>query len=184
MPQCHTTLPTALHQQRAHGSPGTLVNVLAQDERRVGLLPIIRRRITAWGVQPTATVTHTFPSCYLYGAVEPTTGESVFLELPALNRATCQLGLDYCAAAFPQTYNIRVLDNGAFHNAPAWHWPPHVAPVFLPPYSPELNPMARVGRALRDRLADLISKTLEELSQAVCRLIQDYSLTTLQALTG
>jgi transposase len=161
MTQFHTTLPTVPHQQSAHCPPGTLVKVFAQDESRVGLLPIIRRRITACGVQPMATVTHTFQSCYLYGAVAPTTGESFFLELPALNGETFQLWLDEFAAAFPQTSNILVPDNGAFHKAQALHWPPNVAPVFLPPYRPELNPIERVWRDLKDRLADLPQRHLK-----------------------
>jgi putative transposase len=184
MTQFQSTLPTVLHHQSVHCPPGTLVKVFAQDESRVGLLPLIRRRITACGVQPIATVTPTFQSFYLYGAVEPITGESFFLELPALNSEIFQLWLDYFAAAFPQTYNILVLDNGAFHKAHALHWPPNVAPVFLPPYSPELNPIERVWRDLKDRLADITPKTVEELSQTVCRLIQNYSRTALQSLTG
>jgi hypothetical protein len=50
------------------------------------LQPIIRRRITAWGVQPVATVWPRFDNFYLFGAVEPTTGDSFFLELPFLNK--------------------------------------------------------------------------------------------------
>jgi hypothetical protein len=65
--------------------------VFAQDESRVGLLPIVRRRMTAYGVQPIATVTHTFKPCYLYGAVEPLTGDSFFLELPWRNTRAFQL---------------------------------------------------------------------------------------------
>ena len=64
MTQFQTTLPTVLHQQSAYCPPGTVVKVFAQDESRVGLLPIIRRRITARGVQPMATVTQTFQSFY------------------------------------------------------------------------------------------------------------------------
>ena len=60
MSQLQTDLPTLLHHQLAHCSPGTPVKVCAQDESRVGLLPLIRRRITACGVQPVATVTHQF----------------------------------------------------------------------------------------------------------------------------
>ena len=95
MIQFHTTLPTVLQQQSAHRPPGTPVKVFAQDESRVGLLPMVRRRITACGVQPIATVAHTFDSFYLYGAVEPTTGASFFLELPGLNTALFQLWLDH-----------------------------------------------------------------------------------------
>lgn len=160
------------------------VKVFAQDERRVGLLPIVRRRITACGVQPIATVTHQFAYFYLYGAVEPTPGDSFCLELPWLNTATFQLWLDHFAGAFPQSFNLLVLDNGAFHTTKTVQWPANVAPVFLPPYSPELNPIERVWRDLKDKLADGVSQTLDELSAAVGHIIQRYSQAALQALTG
>jgi transposase len=160
------------------------VKVFAQDEPRLGLLPLIRRRITACGVQPLATVTHTFDNFYLYGAVEPTTGASFFLELPYLNSQTFQGWLDGFAAAFPEAYNILVLDKGAFHKAKVLRWPSNVVPVFLPPYSPERNPIERLWRDLKDKLADCTPKTLEELSDAVCSLIQHYSPATLKSLTS
>jgi putative transposase len=160
------------------------LKVFAQDETRLGLLPVIRRRITACGVQPIATVRHTFDSFYLYGAVEPTTGASFFLELPGLNTDLFQVWVDGFAAAFPDSFNIIVLDNGAFHKTKVLRWPPHVVPIFLPPYSPELNPMERLWRDLKDQLADVVPQSMEELSDAVCTLIQHYSHAALQSLTG
>jgi hypothetical protein len=173
-----------LHQQLTHCPPDTPVKVFAQDESRVGLLPILRRRITACGVQPVATITHTFESFYLYGAVEPTTGASFFLELPGLNTALFQLWLDHFAQAFPDSFNLLVLDNGAFHKAHALRWPTHVIPVFLPPYSPELNPIERLWRDLKDQLADDVAQTLDDLSETVGAIMQRYSPATLRSLTG
>jgi hypothetical protein len=161
-----------------------MVKVFAQDESRVGLLPIIRRRIPACGVQPIATGRHTFAYFYLYGAVEPTTGDSFFLELPWLNTALFQLWVDHFAQAFPQSFNLLVLDNGAFHTTKAVRWPANVAPVFLPPYSPQLNPLERLWRDLKDQDADHVSKTLDELSEAVGHMLQSYSQAALRALTG
>jgi hypothetical protein len=135
-------------------------------------------------VQPVVTVTHKFENFYLYGAVEPTTGENFFLELPQLNSLTFQLWLDDFGQAFPESYNIVVLDNGAFHKAKGVRWPSHVLPLFLPPYSPELHPMERVWRDLKDKLADLVSQTIEEVSDAVCAIVQGYSDAILQSLTG
>jgi transposase len=184
MTQCHPDFPTVLQQQLAHRPPGTPVKVFAQDESRVGLWPIIRRRLTACGVQPLATVTHAFDNFSLYGAVEPTTGARFFLELPWLNTATFQLWVDHFAQAFPDSFNVLVLDNGAFHKAKALQWPAHVAPVFLPPYSPELNPIERLWRDLKDKLADRVTKTLTALSEAVGDILQRYSQVALQGLTG
>jgi transposase len=182
--QFQTALPGLLTQHIANGAAGSPVKVFAQDETRLGLLPIVRRRITACGVQPVVTVTHKFDNFYLYGAVDPTSGESFFLELPHLNSPTFQLWLDGFGDAFPESYNIVVLDNGAFHKAKAVQWPSNVVPLFLPPYSPELNPMERLWRDLKDKLADMVAQTIEALSDAVCSIIQSYSDASLQSLTG
>ena len=95
----------------------------------------------------------------------------------------CALSLPN-AQEFPDSFNVLVLDNGAFHKADALQWPAHVVPVFLPPYSPELNPIERLWRDLKDQLADGVAKTLDELSEAVGAIIPRYSQTMLQSLTG
>lgn len=184
MTQFQTTLPALLTQQLADRSSSNTLKVFAQDETRLGLLPVVRRRITACGVQPLATVTHQFDNFYLYGAVEPTTGAHFFLALPYLNSRAFQLWLDGFAGAFPQSLNLLVLDNGAGHKAKALRWPSNVVPVFLPPYSPELNPMERLWRDLKDKLADIPTKTIAELSDAMCAIIQHYSQATLHSLTS
>ena len=184
MIQFHPDLPGLLRQQSTQRPPSVPVRVLAQDERRVGWLPIVRRRITACGGQPIATVTPTFDYFYLYGAVEPTTGASFFLELPHLNTELFHVWVDGFAAALPESLNIVVLDNGAFPKAKTLRWPANPVPVFLPPYWPERNPSERLGRDLKDKLADLLATTLDELSDTVCALMQNYSNATLQSLTG
>jgi putative transposase len=44
--------------------------------------------------------------------------------------------LDGFAAAFPESLNLLVLDNGAGHKAKTVYWPANVVPVFLPPVVP------------------------------------------------
>ena len=184
MTQFQTALPPLLTQPLEDRAPVSTVKVFAQDDTRLGFLPIIRRRLTARGVQPRATVTYQFEHFSLYGAVEPTTGASFFLELPSLNSRVFQQWLDGFAAAFPESLNMLVLDKGAGHKATAVRWPSNVVPVFLPPYSPELNPIERLWRDLKDKLADLSAQTLDALSDAVCAIIQHYSHATLQSLTS
>jgi hypothetical protein len=58
--QFQTALPEVLTAQVVRHAAGSPSKVFAQDETRLGLLPIIRRRITACGVQPVVTVT---PQC-------------------------------------------------------------------------------------------------------------------------
>lgn len=60
-------------------------------------------------------IQHTFEWFYLYGAVAPTTGERFFLEWPYLNADTFQLFVDAFAQAFPDSFNILLLNDCAMH---------------------------------------------------------------------
>jgi transposase len=158
--------------------------VWTQDESRCGLLPLGRRRITARGVQPLLSAAYRFESLYLYGAVEPLTGQSCFLELPLLNTQGFHLFLDHFAAARPTEFHLLLLDNGAFHKAQALHLPENVALLFFPPYAPELNPIERLGRDLKDWLSQFHPHTLDELSTLLSERLTAYSASALRSLTG
>jgi transposase len=160
------------------------VRVFSQDESRFGLLTIRRRRLTARGVQPIGTVHHVFQWFYVFGAVAPTTGEHFFLELPALNATTFQIFVDGLAQAYPDSLNLLLLDKSGAHTAHRLQLPDNVRLVFLPPYCPELNPIERVWRDLKDELA---WKQFSELSlqrEAVAELLRAYDAPTIQSLTS
>jgi transposase len=158
--------------------------VFSQDESRFGLLTVRRRRLTARGVQPVGPVQHVFEAFYVYGAVAPTTGERFFLELPYLNADAFQLFVDAFAQAFPDSLNILLLDNSGAHTAQRIRWPEHVRSVSLPPYCPELNPIERVWRDLKDELAWQQFTDLEAQQVYVGDVLQAYDAPTLQSLTG
>jgi transposase len=160
------------------------VRVFRQDECRVGLLTVRRRRLTASGVQPIGSVQHVFEWFYVYGAVAPTTGERFFLELPYVNADSFQLFVDEFANAFPDSRNILLLDNSGAHTAQRIRWPANVRCVWLPPYCPELNPIERVWRDLKDDLAWQQFLDLDAQQVYVADLLQAYNAPMLQALTG
>jgi hypothetical protein len=65
-----------------------------QDETRVGLLPIHRKRITAKGIQPKISSEIRREYYYLFGMIEPLTGKDFMLELPSLETETMQVFMD------------------------------------------------------------------------------------------
>jgi DDE superfamily endonuclease len=160
------------------------VRVFSQDESRFGLLTIRRRRLTARGVQPIGSVQHVFEWFYVYGAVEPTTGDRFFLELPYLTAAMFQLFVDAFAQAFPDSLNLLLLDNSGAHTSQRLTLPENVRLVFLPPYCPELNPIERFWRDLKDELAWQQFTDLNAQQVYLGHLLQVYEVDTLQALTG
>lgn len=158
--------------------------MFSQDESRLGLLTVRRRRLTAYGVHPVGSVQHVFEWFYVYGAVAPTTGERFLLELPYLNAANFQLFVNAFAQAFPGSLNILLLDNRGAHTARRIRWPENVRCVWLPPYCPELNPIERVWRDLKDDLAWQEFLNVEAQLDYVGQLLQAYDAPTLQSLTG
>jgi putative transposase len=160
------------------------VRVSSQDESRFGLLTVRRRRLTACGVHPVRPVQHIFESFYVYGAVAPSTGERFLLELPSLNAATFQLFMDAFAQAFPDSFNILLLDNSGAHTAQRLTLPANVRLVFFPPYGPKLNPIERVRSDVKDDLAWQQCMNLEAQQIYVGDLLQAYDGPTLQLLTG
>lgn len=160
------------------------VRVFSQDESRFGLLTVRRRRLTARGVQPVGAVQHVFEWFYVYGAVAPTTGERFFLELPYLNAETFQLFVNTFAHAFPDSLNVLLLDNSGAHTAQQLTIPANVRLVFFPPYCPELNPIERVWRDVKDDLAWKQFMHVEAQQDVVGQLLQAYDARTLQSLTG
>jgi transposase len=160
------------------------VRGFSQDESRFGLLTVRRRRLTASGVQPVGAVQHVFAWVYVYGAVAPTTGERFFLELPYLKAETFQLFIEAFADALPESLNILLLDNSGAHTAQRLRWPTNVRPVWLPPYCPELNPIERVWRDVKDDLAWEQCADLAAQLHYVGERLQAYDAPTLRALTG
>jgi transposase len=160
------------------------VRIFCQDESRLGLLPVQRRRITVSGVKPVGPVQYQFENFYLYGAVEPTTGESFFLELPHLNTGNFQIFLDEFAHHYQASLNSVLMDNGSCHKAKALVLPDHVVCMFLPPYSPELNPLERLWQDLKARLAWVLVAQLEALERHVATIIRQYSQAAIHSLTS
>lgn len=160
------------------------MRLFSQDESRFGLLPIPRRRVTLPGIKPISPVQFQFESYYLYGAVEPKTGESFFLELPNLNAGCFQVYLDEFSKAYCDSFNVMILDRGKFHQAQKLKIPYNVALVFIPPYSPELNPIERLWEDIKDEIAGELYPTIQALTDRVASILNGYTKEEIQSLTS
>ena len=160
------------------------INIYFQDESRFGLLTIPRRIITVKGVKPLMPYQHKFNNFYLFGAFSPITGTHFTLELPKCNSDCFQLYLDEFSQQNPDELKIVFLDNGAFHKAKKLDIPPNIVLLFIPPYSPELNPAEKMWYYFKDRIANEIFKTLDDLSIRLSKLIIDLKNETIKSITA
>jgi transposase len=147
-------------------------------------MTIIRRIITSKGTKPLAAFQHKYKTLYLYGAVEPQTGDHFFFTFSHLDSVCFQVFLDLFSEQFSENFNIVLLDRGSFHRAEDLLIPENVFLIFQPAANPELNPSERVWQYVKDRLALENFDSLDALFKALSTILQDLTQETLQSLTG
>jgi transposase len=122
------------------------IEVWAFDEHRLGLKPILRKVWAPRGCRPVAPGHHRFQWLYLYGFVRPATGQVVWFIADGVNTALFNAFLVSFAAevgAGPNKHVILVLDGAGWHVSKDLEVPEGVELMFLPPYSPEIQPAER-----------------------------------------
>lgn len=154
------------------------------DETRLGLKTIGGRKITACGVKPVGQVQWQFVATYLYGIVEPKTGEHFFFEFSHLNTDCFQVFLNLASEQFPDDLLIIQLDNGRFHTAKRLIVPHNIILLFQPPHCPELNPIEQVWQYLKRGLRWSLPTTLNVLRQQLQERLEALTKEVVASITG
>lgn len=154
------------------------MGVWAQDEHRLGLLPVLRRVWAPKGRRPTAHVQRRYTWLYVYGFVRPSTGQSWWCLLPTVTTAAFALAL----AAFARDEGVDadhravlVVDQAGWHTSPKLVLPEGIALVFLPSASPELQPAERLWALVDEPVANRAFSDLDALEAVLvarCRTLE------------
>ena len=167
-----------------HFGQGRQVRYFCQDESRFGLKTLLGRRITLKGVKPIMPVQWLRDNFWLYGAVEPATGEHFFYSFSHLDAACFGRFVELFGAAFPESLNLLHLDQASAHIATTFTWPDNVVPIFQPSHSPELNPIERLWQDLKKLFKDHNFPSLPALRQRVFAVVNSLTTSVLRSLIG
>jgi transposase len=154
------------------------VELWATDEHRIGLKPLLRRVWAPIGQRPTAVVQHRFAWRYLVGFVHPASGRTLFHLATSVSIALFEVELAEFArqaGASPTKQIVLVLDRAGWHTSVKLRVPDHVHLLFLPPYSPELQPAEHLWPLTNAALVNQHFVTIEELEDtqfARCAALQ------------
>ena len=155
-----------------------------QDETRIGLLPIHRRRITAKGIRPLISAEIKREDEYLFGMIEPLTGKSFMLELPSLETETMQIFMDEFMKTDPESLHLILLDNASSHTTKKLKVSENIVFIFLPACAPELNPIERFWKEMKDWLSDYEPKSMKEVSRLVTEGLKSFSEKAMSSITS
>src|SRR5260221_4230344 len=144
----------------------------ATDEHRIGLKPVLRRVWAPRGQRPMARVRHRFAWRYLVAFVHPASGRPVFHLAPSVSIALFEVELAAFArqvGAGPDKQIVLVLDRAGWHTSVRLRvpsHPDHVHLLFLPPYSPELQPAEHLWPLTNTALINRQFATIDDLEDA------------------
>ncbi|QLE48029.1 IS630 family transposase [Nostoc sp. C057] len=150
-----------------HLAPGKCVRYLCQDETRVGLKTLTGKVITAFGVKPTVKVIWLRENFWIYGAIEPLTGDHFLYEYPKLDGECFQQFLDWLSVQLGSDYAILQIDQAPAHTSSKLRWPENIIPLFQPPSAPELNPIERLWQLLKKPLKNQLFSSLQALRERI-----------------
>jgi transposase len=105
---------------------------------------------------------------YLFGAVNPVTGDSSALLAPTVNTAYMNHHLRFISERVGSDVQVvLVLDQAGWHLSKGLQVPENLTLLYLPPYSPELNPVERLWAFLKSHyLSNRVYENYDHLLQS------------------
>lgn len=153
-----------------------------EDETRIGLKTITGRLLTSEGIKPKGEGQWQFKYLWLYGLIEPATGESFFYEFGHLDTICFEKFLELFSSQYPDDIHVIQLDNGAFHCALDLLVPDNIILLFQPPYCPEVNPIERLWQEIKKWLRWRIFDELDDLRVALDKILWKLTKTLITSL--
>jgi len=174
----------ASSEVKRNGSHGC-VRLMFEDEAGFGR---INKPKYCWcfkGFRPVVPCHHIREYRYCFGAVEPKTGESFFLVMPWCNTAMMNLFLEQLSRKYPDDIIVLVCDGAGWHRSNTLVTPANIRIAYLPPATPEMNPIEQIWKELRKRgFRNEIFATLEKVVDRLCETIRSLSNDTVKSITG
>ncbi|HGK8630466.1 TPA: IS630 family transposase [Streptococcus pneumoniae] len=122
------------------------VRLMYQDEAGFGRISKLGSCLSPIGVGPHVHSHYIREFHYCYGAVDAHTGESFFLIAGGCNTEWMNSFLEELSQAYPDDYLLLVMDNAIWHKSSTLKIPTNIGFTFIPPYTPEMNPLNKCGK--------------------------------------
>ena len=123
-----------------------------QDEAQFGRVNIARKCWAPRGTRPRVGSQIIREYTYAHAAVSPVDGVMDSLILPEVNTSVFELFLREVSSRHLSEYIVMSMDGASWHKTNKLELPDNMKILFIPPYSPELNPTEHLWDCLRENL--------------------------------
>ena len=161
------------------------VRLMFQDEAGFGRINKPKYCWCRKGYRPNVPCHHIREYRYAYGAVEPMTGDSFFLIMPYCNTVCMNIFLQKLSQKYPDDEILLVCDGAAWHKANALVIPANIHLAFIPPATPEMNPIEQIWKELRKiGFRNEVFHSLADVVDRLCETIRKLTKHTIQSITA
>ena len=119
---------------------------MLQDEAGFGRINTPKYCWTG-GKRPSVPCHHIREYRYVFGAVDPISGDDCFLVAPQCNTVCMNVFLDTLSKQYQNDEILLICDGAAWHKSGTLVIPPNIHIQHIPPYTPEMNPIAEIPSA-------------------------------------
>ena len=105
--------------------------------------------------------------------------------MPYCNIESMNVFLEELSNTFAKDKIILVCDGAAWHKSGSLRIPENIKLVFIPPYTPEMNPIGQIWKEIRKRgFKNEVFKSLQNVVDRLCDTICSLSNDTIKSITG
>ena len=130
---------------------GETFRLMFQDESRFGRISDHRRCWCPKSERPICPSLVSQENTYAYGVVSFPGGQFESLVLPNCDTDCMQVFLEEISSRHPKEKILMVMDCAGWHKSKSLEVPENIRVYFLPPYSPELNPVEHIWDELKEK---------------------------------
>lgn len=119
-----------------------------------------------------------------FGAVDPIAGDRHFIIAPKCNTGWMNAFLETLSKRFENDYILLVQDNAPWHKSKTLIIPENIVPFYLPPRTPEMNPIEQVWPGVRLDFKNRLFKTLSDVVDQLCISLNSLSNEAVKNITN
>ena len=157
---------------------GGKIRLMFQDEADFGRINKPKYCWCKQGIRPSVPCHHIRQYRYVYGAVEPVTGEGLFRIMTCCDSVCMNVFLQELSTQYQNDHILLCCDGAAWHKSKGLQIPENISIFHIPPYTPEMNPIEQIWkeirlRGFRNEVFSSLDKVVDRLCDTICSISPD-----------
>jgi len=165
--------------------PNAKIRLMFMDEASFGR---ISQPSYCWcpkGIRPVVPCHRVREYVYAFGAVDPINGDDCFIVAPKCNTDWTNVFLKTLSETFPKDYLLVCVDRASWHKSKTLVIPDNIYLFYLPPYTPEMNPIEPIWKEIRkDGFKNTLFPALDKVVDKLCDSIVSLGRDVIKSVCG